>query len=198
MCPAQVSEVMSQIFFAGTVQQQNAPAEVRGDQTTAHRVNDVFGEILKTEKFLALLFELHALLAKRLRQETGQIGHRKKPQKIHDQPGTKALRRRQAGEGARNLLRVSHYGHDGKEDKTDRRDQKSDSAGKQDAGDDNHQQIEQDEITLLETGRIHQQGNHHHIARDLQAGMPPRLREPAQKDEVQDSESDPEDDKQQG
>ena len=83
-------------------------------------MNDVFGEVLQAKEFLALLFELHALLAQRLGQQAGQIGHRKKPEKIHDQPGAKALRRRQAGEGARNLLRVSHHGHHGKEEKAGR------------------------------------------------------------------------------
>src|ERR1700681_4149839 len=95
---AQVSKAKSEDFLSGTVQQQNASFQVRGDQTTAHRMNDVFGEILKAEKFLALLFELHAFLAKRLGQEAGQIGHGKEPQKIHDQPGAKALWRGQAGE----------------------------------------------------------------------------------------------------
>jgi len=45
-------------------------------------VNDVFGEILKAEKFLALLFELHALLAKRLGQEAGQIGTARNPRRF--------------------------------------------------------------------------------------------------------------------
>src|SRR5260370_1075051 len=65
---AHVSEAMSEDFLAGTIQEENASAQVRGDQTAAHGMNDVFGEILKAEKFFAFLFELHALFAKRLGQ----------------------------------------------------------------------------------------------------------------------------------
>src|SRR5882762_8848706 len=101
---AYVSKAVSEDFLAGTIQKENASGQVRGDQTTAHGVNDVLGEVLQAEKFFALLFELHALLTKRLRQEAGQIGHRKKPQKIRDQPGAQALQRGQAGEGPRNPL----------------------------------------------------------------------------------------------
>src|SRR5438105_9513370 len=54
--------------------------------TTLFRSNDIFSEVLKAKKFLALFFELNAFLAKRLGQEAGQIGDSKKPQKIHDQP----------------------------------------------------------------------------------------------------------------
>src|ERR1700674_124952 len=113
---------MSENFLAVAVQQQNASVQVRGDQSTAHGVNDVFGEVLKAKEFLALLFELNALPAKRLGQEAGQIGDRKKPQKIHDKPGAKALRSGQDGEGARNFFRISKHGHSRKEQKTGGRD----------------------------------------------------------------------------
>src|SRR6266436_1525349 len=119
---AQINEAISEDFLAGAIQQQNASFQVRGDQTTAHRVDDVFGEVLKAKKFLALLFELNALFAKRLGQKAGQIGDSKKPQKIHDQPGSKALRRGESGEGARNLFRINKYGHSRKEQQTGGRD----------------------------------------------------------------------------
>src|SRR5260370_9169962 len=58
---AHVSEAMSEDFLAGTIQEENASAQVRGDQTAAHGGNDVFGEILKPHNFSAFLFQLHPL-----------------------------------------------------------------------------------------------------------------------------------------
>src|SRR6266852_3979051 len=43
---AHFGKVMSQDFLAGAIQQQDASSQIRGDQAAAHRVNDVFGEVL--------------------------------------------------------------------------------------------------------------------------------------------------------
>jgi hypothetical protein len=190
---AQISEAMSEDFLAGTIQEQDAPRQVRGDQATAHGVNDVFGEVLKAEKFLPLLFKLHAFLPQRLSQEAGQIDHGNKTQEIHYQPGTKTLGRREGGECARNLLGVSQHGHAHEQQETGRRRQEGNLPREQNARDDNHQEVEGDKIAFLQAGGINQERNHQHIAGDLKTTMPTRVREPSQEDEVQDSEGDPED-----
>src|SRR5258708_3374456 len=118
---AHFGEMMAENFFAGTIQENNASAHIRGDQPTAHRMNDVLGEIMKIKKFLALLLKSHTLAAKRLRQEAAQIGHREKPQKIHHQPGAQPRRRGEANRGWRDLPAVCQYCHGRKKKKTNRR-----------------------------------------------------------------------------
>src|SRR5260370_37939167 len=119
---AHFSKAMPENLLAGAIQQQDTSGQVRGDQTAAHGMNNIFGKVLESEEFLTLLFELQAFLTKRLGQETGQISHCKKPQKIHDQPDAKGLRGWQAGKGARNSLRESQYRHAREKQKTGRRD----------------------------------------------------------------------------
>src|SRR5882724_2676505 len=81
------------------------------------------------------------------------------------------------------------------EDEAGRGDQEGDSAREQNACDDNHQQVERDEITLLQARGIDQQRNHQHIAGNLQSAVPPRAGNPAQENEVKNSERYPEDEK---
>jgi len=85
----------------------------------------------------------------------------------------------------------------GKEQKADRSGEKRDATREQDAGDDNHQQVKGDEVAFLQAGGVDQERNHRYIARDLQTAMPPSLGKPPQENEMEDSESDPEDDQRQ-
>src|SRR5713101_6542923 len=160
-------------------------------------MNNVFGEILQIKEFLAFLLQLPALAAEGLGEQAGEVSHCQKAQKIHDQPGTKALRNRQSQERARNLSQVSEKSHCREQKKTNRGGEESNSAGEENTGDDNDQQVEGDEIALLETCRIDQQGNHQHIAGHLEAAMPARLRNPSQEDEMKESYSEDERDRQQ-
>src|SRR6266700_564282 len=157
-------------------------------------MNDVLGESLEVKKLRALLLKFHTFTAKRLRQEAGQIGHCKEPQKIHDQPGTQARDSGRTYRGARDLLRICQYRHGRQKKKTNRRSEESNPTRKQNTPDDNHEKIERNEIALLQAGRIHQQRNHGDVAGNLQTAMPSRLRDPPQKDKVENSDGDPEDD----
>src|SRR6266850_8346439 len=79
---AQLGEAESENFLTRAIQQQDAAAEVRGDESAAHRMNDVFREILQAEKLFALLLQLPSFAAKRLGEQTGQIGDRQKTEKV--------------------------------------------------------------------------------------------------------------------
>ncbi len=39
-------EAVPEDFLAGAIEKKNSSGEIRGDQTTTHGVNDVFGEVL--------------------------------------------------------------------------------------------------------------------------------------------------------
>ena len=69
---------MTQNFFAGAVEEQDAAFEVGGYQTAAHGMNDVLGEVLQVAQLFALFIQLRALAAQRLGQKAGQVGHRQK------------------------------------------------------------------------------------------------------------------------
>src|SRR6266850_2154213 len=152
----QLGEAESENFLAGAVQQQDAAAEVCGDESAAHRVNDVFREILQAEKLFAFLLQLPSFAAKRLGEQTGQIGDRQKTEKVDNQPGAQTLGSRRARVSERNSPGVGKKGHASKEDEAGRGDQEGDSSREQNTRDDNHQQVERDEIALLQAGGIDQ------------------------------------------
>jgi hypothetical protein len=182
-------------LFAGAVEKQNAALEVRGDQAAAHGVNDVFGEILEAEEFLAFLLQFPPLAAKGLSKQAGKIGNREKSKEIHDQPGAQALDCRKNGKGARDFRGKCQEGHAGKDQETNGGNEESYPARKKDAPDKDHQKVEQDEIALLQAGGIDQQRHHDYVAGNLQTAVPARFREPAQKDEMKNSYGDPENNK---
>src|SRR5207249_177626 len=66
--------------------------------------------------------------------------------------------------------------------------------GKNDAAYDNDQQIKRDEIALLRTSQVNQQGHHHDVAGHLHAAVPGCPGQPPEQDKVKDSDRDPEDD----
>ena len=59
-----------------------------------------------------------------------------------------------------------------KDGKADSGDEKRRAPRKQNAGDDDDQQVERDEIAVLQSGGVHQRGNHDYVAGDLQAAVP--------------------------
>src|SRR5256885_14194107 len=81
-----VGEAITQDLFPGTVEKHDATFRVRGDQTPAHGVNDVFGKILQVEQFLTFLFEFASLAAQRLRQQARQIGDSQKTYEVAQEP----------------------------------------------------------------------------------------------------------------
>ena len=191
----QLGEAEPENLLAGAVQQQDAAGKIRSDESAAHRVNNVFREILEAEKLFPLLLQLPPFATKRLGQQAGQIGDGEKTEKVNDQPGAETFGSRRARVRARNSSCVGKKRHASEEDKAGRGDEEGYPAGKQNARDDNHQQVERDEITLLQAGGIDQQRNHSYIAGNLQSAMPAGLRNPAQENEVKNSNGDPEDKK---
>src|ERR1700722_17012156 len=78
---AKSREAMTENFFSGAVEEQDAAFKIGGYQTAAHGMNDVFGEILQVAQLFALFVQFGAFAAKRLRQKAGQVGYREKAEK---------------------------------------------------------------------------------------------------------------------
>ena len=150
------------------------------------------GEILKAEKLFAFLLELASFAPEGLHEQAGKVGDRKEPQKVHDQPGAKAFECRERRGSPRQFSIESQNGHGAEKREADGRVEKSNTPGEDDTPDDDHQQVERNEIAFLRTGQIDQEGNHYHVARHLKAAVPACFRKPPEKNEVQDAQGDPE------
>ena len=74
--PAQIREAESENLLARPVQEQNTAAQVRSQKSSAHGMNDVFGEILEVQKLFTFFFEFQALAAERMCEKTRQIRDR--------------------------------------------------------------------------------------------------------------------------
>jgi hypothetical protein len=73
LATADVSEAVAENFFAGAIQQDDAAVHVRGNQAAAHRVDNVFGEILEVQQLFTFFLELQALAPQGLGEEASEI-----------------------------------------------------------------------------------------------------------------------------
>ena len=110
LAPANVREAMAHNLLAGAIQQDDATIGVRGDQSAAHGMNDVFGEVLKVEQLLALFFEFASLAAKRLREQAGQVSDRQKTQQVAQEPQAEHLPGGASNVGAGNFAFIGRAG----------------------------------------------------------------------------------------
>src|SRR5262249_8113746 len=119
-------------------QQQNLAVQVRSQQSTAHGMNNVLGEVLQIQQLFALFFKFQALAAKGISKEAGQVSNREKPEKVHYQPSAQTFGAWGACVGMGNPLGIREGGHQTEEHKAGGSDQKRDFAGEQDTGNDNY------------------------------------------------------------
>ena len=192
--PAHIREPMSQNLLAGAIEEQNNSRKVRGDQAATHGMDNVLREILEAQKFFAFFLEFLPLAPKRVDKQAGQIGNCQETQEIHNQPGAQVLDRRQRRGCARQFPRIGQKSQGSEERETDGGVEERDATGKNDAAYDNDQQIKRDEIALLRTSQVNQQGHHHDVAGHLHAAVPGCPGQPPEQDKVKDSDRDPEDD----
>ena len=94
--PAEVHEAISENVLARTVEQNDPAFNVGSDQAAAHRMNDVFGEILEIEQLFAFLFELQTFATQRLREKTGEVGDREEAEEVAEEPESQTVRSRGA------------------------------------------------------------------------------------------------------
>ena len=83
-------------FLAGSIQEEDSAFKIGRQQTTAHGINNVLVEGLQILQLAALLFQLRAFAAQRLRQPAGKISDRKERREIRKYPGLQFLRTRSA------------------------------------------------------------------------------------------------------
>src|SRR5277367_1133035 len=143
---------MPQNFFAGTIQQQDAALQVRGQQSAAHGMDNVFGEVLQAEKFFMLFFELFALAPERLCKQASQIRQNQEQNDVTEKSHAEVFRRRQTDGGSRKLSVIDQRGRTAEDRQARKRNDEGPHPGKQDAGHDDDQQIQLDEIALLQPG----------------------------------------------
>src|SRR6478735_4316703 len=113
-------------------------------------MDDVFGEVLKVEQLFTFLFQLQTLAAQRLREQAGQIGDRQKSEQIADEPEAQAVCRGGRRVGTRNPAAVGEHGQPAQKQQAEGGDAKSGAPGKQDTADNDHQQVERDEVAVLQ------------------------------------------------
>src|SRR6266404_1932600 len=193
-CAANVREATAQNFLAGAIQQHHMTVGVGSDQAAAHRMNDVFGEILKIKQLLALFFEFAPFAAKRLNQQSGQISYRQKAKQVAEKPQTEQFRRGATNIGPRDLTFIGKQSQGAQQCHANSGGGKGGIAREQDSGDDNHQQVEGDEIAFLQAGGVHQGRNHQDITGNLRGAVPARFGQPANQYNVESRQSDPEND----
>ncbi len=143
-------------FLAGAVQQQDAAVEIGGEQSAAHGMDDVFVERLQVLQFAALHFQFGALPPQALRQQAGKIGDRHEIKQIAENPGLQLPAARNRNLHARQNVVIDQFGESAEQNKTEPRHDECGFARKQNAGDDNRQRIEPDEIAVLRSGQINQ------------------------------------------
>src|SRR5262249_32487647 len=127
----------TQNFFSGAIQKDDATLEVGSQQTAAHRVNDVFGEVLEIEQLLAFFFEFNALASQGLGKKAGEVGNGQEAEAVAEEPGPQAAGEWRVKVGPRSHTEIGERAHGGQQCRAQGCDGERSPTRKQDTGDDN-------------------------------------------------------------
>src|SRR5262245_11863108 len=157
-------------------------------------MDDVLREVLQVQQFFSFLLKFTSLALEQMGQEARQIRYRQESQTVADTPNdNRSFRGKGAGE-TRDGSAVSQNLQRPEQGEADGGNNKSSLPGKQDTGDDDGQQIQRNEIAVLQPSDIHRGSDQQQVAPDLQTAVPRCVRYPADQNQLQKAERQPEHD----
>src|SRR5579862_8355794 len=160
-------------------------------------MDDVLREVLQIQQLFALLLQLQTFAAQQVRQQARQVRYRQKAQRVADEPYRDRTLGRQRPGRRRNLSQVRRNLQRRQQHQSGRCRNKAPLPREHNAGNDDHQQVQRDEVAVLYSGGVHHTRDHRQIAAQLQTRVPRCAWNPAHQQQFQATDREPEPDKRQ-
>ena len=125
-------------------------------------------------------------------EQAREVSDSKKSKEIAENPGLQGFATRHAYGRLRQQIIEDEFDHSSQKNETESGYQKRCTARKENAGDNNEQQIQRYEIAFMPSGDINQAGDQQRIADNLKGSVPARDGHPMQKDHVKQGKGVPE------
>ncbi len=165
--PEKFSFRPSQEMLGRAIYQSDMAVEPGGDQTSGDRLNDVFVQRLQVLKGSAGIFQFYVDLPQLRRQQPGKISNRKIGKQVHEDESLERGHLRMSGGIRGHHSEIRQLQDRPVQNEGQRRRQVGPRPGQQDAGDDDHQRIEEVQRAVDAAGDIDQQRNQGEVGQHL-------------------------------
>src|ERR1700728_2536016 len=165
--------------------------ETGSDQSAADGLNNVFMEDLKIFQSSAGILQLYSRLAQLGRQKASQVSHGKVGEQIHEND---CLQRLQSGMSRAIRLHdpiVVEFQDGSVKDESESGNQMGPHPGKQNAGNNDDQRVEEIQRTIPTSRLMHNQADQDQVGQNLQGRLQPMFLPEGQQQHVEDGEGKP-------